>query len=501
MPYIGNVLTSFAVETGNIVDQAVTAPKLSATGGTNGQVLALDAGGNLVWTSDPAGQWVTSGSDIYYTTGNVGIGLANPTDYYSGANNLVVGNTAGNTGVSIVSKNDSVGRLFFADGSSGTDEYRGYIEYSHSLDLLQIGTASLTAICIDSDRDVHISPNSTSLERLSILTGGSGGIQLNYGSSGNPVSGTELGSIGFKGVESANTNSASEARIRAYTEENHSGLTAATALIFDTKKSGVGPGSAPQPRLYIGGDGVLDLYNDSTSAWGQFARQVRFGYGSPYKCLMLGGNETSGYNSISLGYNVANNNSGAFTGDGREVVVRNNTAILSPNADDTGFTWNIIFNNGAHGTISSQGILFGSDTAAANTLDDYEEGLYTPSFSFSGGGTPTYNSQYASYVKIGNLVHVNGYLSCTSVSGTSGTVRLSGLPYATKNSSLLYHAPAIGWYINLTGITAYGMGLDMAPNSTNHTILYGNGTGVSGLNASNITNNFAIEWAFTYYSN
>jgi hypothetical protein len=78
MPYIGNVLTSFAVETGNINDQAVTAPKLSATGGTNGQVLALDAGGNLVWTSDPAGQWVTIGSDIYYDTGLVGIGTSSP---------------------------------------------------------------------------------------------------------------------------------------------------------------------------------------------------------------------------------------------------------------------------------------------------------------------------------------------------------------------------------------------------------------------------------------
>ena len=78
MPYIGNVLTSFAVETGNIADQAVTAPKLSATGGTNGQVLALDAGGNLVWTSDPAGQWVTSGSNIYFTGGSVGIGTNSP---------------------------------------------------------------------------------------------------------------------------------------------------------------------------------------------------------------------------------------------------------------------------------------------------------------------------------------------------------------------------------------------------------------------------------------
>ena len=84
MPYIGNVLTSFAVETGNINDQAVTAPKLSATGGTDGQVLALDSNLNLEWVSDPAGQWVTSGSNIYYNDGNVGIGTTTPSTLIHG---------------------------------------------------------------------------------------------------------------------------------------------------------------------------------------------------------------------------------------------------------------------------------------------------------------------------------------------------------------------------------------------------------------------------------
>jgi len=78
MPFIGNTTTSFNVDANNINDQAITSPKLSATGGTEGQVLALDSNGDLVWSSDPAGQWVTSGNDIFYTTGNVGIGVNSP---------------------------------------------------------------------------------------------------------------------------------------------------------------------------------------------------------------------------------------------------------------------------------------------------------------------------------------------------------------------------------------------------------------------------------------
>jgi hypothetical protein len=112
MPYIGNVLTSFAVETGNINDQAVTTPKLSATGGTEGQVLGLDAGGNLIWTSDPAGQWVTTGDDIYYNTGNVGIGTTAP------ANTLEVRSAqSSNGGIRINELSDTYHDINSSDGN------------------------------------------------------------------------------------------------------------------------------------------------------------------------------------------------------------------------------------------------------------------------------------------------------------------------------------------------------------------------------------------------
>jgi len=150
---------------------------------------------------------------------------------------------------------------------------------------------------------------------------------------------------------------------------------------------------------------------------------------------------------------------------------------------------------------TGRGISFAIDSSAAGMtselLDDYEEGTYTPTLTFA-SGSAAYSNQVGGYVKVGNLVHVYGLISCSSVNGTSGSVSLSGFPFPTKNTVLHYHAPAIGWYQNLTGITANGLGLDMAPNATSHFIQYGNGTGTTTLLASNISNTFAVEWAFTY---
>ena len=79
----------------------------------------------------------------------------------------------------------------------------------------------------------------------------------------------------------------------------------------------------------------------------------------------------------------------------------------------------------------SGGVYLGG-TAAANKLDDYEEGTFTPSFN-GGDYTFTYNKQKGSYTKIGNRVFVDMILNIdtsTAPSGTTdGDLSVTGLPF------------------------------------------------------------------------
>ena len=94
---------------------------------------------------------------------------------------------------------------------------------------------------------------------------------------------------------------------------------------------------------------------------------------------------------------------------------------------------------GVRASITDDGICFGTDTAAANALDDYETGTWTPSTNIG------FNSiTDASYVKVGKLVFVN--LSAQTNTGpndVSQATSVSGLPFACRTGNAVSNSVII----------------------------------------------------------
>ena len=84
--------------------------------------------------------------------------------------------------------------------------------------------------------------------------------------------------------------------------------------------------------------------------------------------------------------------------------------------------------------VVSGGVYLGG-TGAANKLDDYEEGTWTPTFTTSGTdfGSITYDGITGGlYTKIGNMVHIQATIrtDAVTVGSASGSLYIGGLPYA-----------------------------------------------------------------------
>ena len=75
-------------------------------------------------------------------------------------------------------------------------------------------------------------------------------------------------------------------------------------------------------------------------------------------------------------------------------------------------------------SIDSAGLKFGTDTATANALDDYEEGTWTPD---ARDGSLSY--ERANYTKIGRMVYLSAYLYNFSDTSTNDSVTIQGLPF------------------------------------------------------------------------
>lgn len=116
---------------------------------------------------------------------------------------------------------------------------------------------------------------------------------------------------------------------------------------------------------------------------------------------------------------------------------------------------------------------------------DYETGSWTPTLGVMSGtdGSHTYSTQVGRYIKIGNLVWVQGHIKVSSLDGAmSGATAINGLPYAPSNVPVLngpismVHAAGVDFDVgytklngrlnaNLTKIEIIEEGDNLAANS------------------------------------
>jgi hypothetical protein len=117
---------------------------------------------------------------------------------------------------------------------------------------------------------------------------------------------------------------------------------------------------------------------------------------------------------------------------------------------------------GGSTSANGTGITFPATQSAssdANTLDDYEEGTWTPSI----GGSATYINQFGRYTKIGNKVFIEGFIEI-NVLGTGSTGNISGLPFSSIATSPLGTA-SVGFFAGAAGAVAY-LSATIATSST-----------------------------------
>ena len=158
--------------------------------------------------------------------------------------------------------------------------------------------------------------------------------------------------------------------------------------------------------------------------------------------------------------------------------------------------------------IVNKGIRFPAVQSAstnANTLDDYEEGTWTPSITGNQSSSgQTYDYQVGRYIKIGRNVYCVFELQFTAAGTNSGFATISGLPFATSgtNTNLDAGGLTISFFnnINSNQIILSGYAID------NESRMYITANSSAGILSDNITignlikNNTRLAGFLNFYS-
>lgn len=411
----------------------------SQSGTLDDRYLMLNSG------NDP----ITGGLNI--TGGNVGIGTSTPNDYDSTSNNLVVGEAGtGDRGITIASGTSHRGTLMFADGTTGLGEYAGYLQYNHNGDYLAIATNNSEAMRITSSGNVGIGTSSPSM-LLDVRGASNPQIKVSATNTGTNSAGLFIENQGQRNWQIWADRSLDQLKI------SHNSRASTVVAITDSRV-GIGTTSpsqlldlastAPNIRLTDTVDGHSEI--DGNAASLKFNADkgntkadstIIFAVDNSEKMRIASDGHVGIGNSDPEGILTL----GAFGGSSQLIRMRTGTAQIAGidfgdddhadmgrvryhhNGDFLGFFTSRVIRI----RVDSDGLKFGADSAAANALDDYEEGTWTPSMT----GALTYAQREGQYTKIGRLVTFQCRLQVATFTSSGAGIEITGLPFATGSST------------------------------------------------------------------
>jgi len=278
--------------------------------GLNGGDLVLDADGDtkIDAATDDEIHFTVAGSETVY------MGVTS----YNSSDRIVLTNTGGNASMAIVGSTSGESSIFMADGTSGNASYRGYVQYQHTNDNMNFGTAGSEVMRIDSSGNVGIGRTPSNYSGLSfsapitdiagILQTRGGGI--NIGGSGyrkagifTPTSDGDAGNLQFYVAASGSDSSVTEVmRITASgtsITNTGGGTTAANYL----KVEGATANNSNYPAIELKGGTLANVYPSYGITNGGLGTWITAGY------------HTSNYN-VRAAWTVNNGTLGGYTSSG-----------------------------------------------------------------------------------------------------------------------------------------------------------------------------------------
>jgi len=218
-------------------------------------------------------------------------------------------------------------------------------------------------------------------------------------------------------------------------------------------------------RVITGSGTANTLNGESGLTYDGTTLQVQSGGNNRFKVNNSGASVESGHLYFNAGTGNLGNKyifvNGGSTNDGGFLFQRENANTWQiapdPNSDNDLNFYSYGTNSTALQIDKSTGqVNFGAGlgiggTGAANTLDDYEEGTWTPAFyTYSGVTTSSITITLATYTKIGNICHIHANITATLSSLPGQTVTITGLPFAASGSDQ-YGIIAVGGHTSNTG--------------------------------------------------